>query len=138
MRLNENYTFEVLRIDADKTLRLSVAFPVLRIVPGKGFPSFSCGRKAGKGLSQFPFVIKKAILDPRIKADSEPAKLYVREPNCRTLQLKTCDTAIRESAKADFGMVKITKEHGEFGASELTQTRCGITESEPSFYVYSG
>ncbi|GFU87675.1 hypothetical protein TNCV_2935971 [Trichonephila clavipes] len=36
MRLNENYTFEGLRIDADKTLRLSVAFLVYRIVPVRG------------------------------------------------------------------------------------------------------
>ncbi|GFX14579.1 transposable element Tcb2 transposase [Trichonephila clavipes] len=34
-------------------------------------------------------------------------------------------------SKADFGTVEIAKEHSEFGASELTQTRCGITESEP-------
>ncbi|GFV23692.1 hypothetical protein TNCV_3425971 [Trichonephila clavipes] len=34
-------------------------------------------------------------------------------------------------SKADFGTVEIAKEQGEFRASELTQTRCGITESEP-------
>ncbi|GFT55494.1 hypothetical protein TNCV_4957781 [Trichonephila clavipes] len=34
-------------------------------------------------------------------------------------------------SKADFGTVEIAKERSEFGASELTQTRCGITESEP-------
>ncbi|GFS49110.1 hypothetical protein TNCV_2409851 [Trichonephila clavipes] len=35
-------------------------------------------------------------------------------------------------SKADFGTVEIAKEqlHGGFGASELTQTRCGMTESE--------
>ncbi|GFX92775.1 hypothetical protein TNCV_4876321 [Trichonephila clavipes] len=36
----------------------------------------------------------------RREADSEPEKLYVREPDWRPLQLKTCDTAIPESAKA--------------------------------------
>ncbi|GFU78525.1 hypothetical protein TNCV_2301371 [Trichonephila clavipes] len=62
-------------------------------------------------LTEAPIVIKKAILDPRIKADSEPAKLYMREPNWKPLQLKTCDTAIPESAnKADFGTVEIVKE----------------------------
>ncbi|GFV16938.1 hypothetical protein TNCV_4365381 [Trichonephila clavipes] len=34
-------------------------------------------------------------------------------------------------SKADFGTVEIEKEHGGFGASELIQTRDGITESEP-------
>ncbi|GFS97944.1 hypothetical protein TNCV_2018821 [Trichonephila clavipes] len=35
-------------------------------------------------------------------------------------------------SKADFGIVKIAKKqlHGGFRANELTQTRCGITESE--------
>ncbi|GFW75596.1 hypothetical protein TNCV_4427791 [Trichonephila clavipes] len=34
--------------------------------------------------------------------------------------------------------MEITKEqlHGGFGASELTQTRCGFTESEPSLFMY--
>ncbi|GFW99520.1 hypothetical protein TNCV_3417531 [Trichonephila clavipes] len=50
-------------------------------------------------LPEVPIVIKKVILDARTKADSEPAKLYVREPNWRPLQPKTCDTAIPESAK---------------------------------------
>ncbi|GFV07708.1 hypothetical protein TNCV_4942101 [Trichonephila clavipes] len=34
-------------------------------------------------------------------------------------------------SKTDFGTVEIAKEHGGFGASELTQTRLGITDSEP-------
>ncbi|GFW56551.1 hypothetical protein TNCV_1862611 [Trichonephila clavipes] len=36
-------------------------------------------------------------------------------------------------SKADFGTVEIAKKqlHGGFGASELTQTRWGITDSEP-------
>ncbi|GFX02815.1 hypothetical protein TNCV_4437971 [Trichonephila clavipes] len=33
--------------------------------------------------SEAPSTIKKAILDPRIKVDSEPEKLYVREPDWR-------------------------------------------------------
>ncbi|GFV25235.1 hypothetical protein TNCV_1466761 [Trichonephila clavipes] len=45
-------------------------------------------------------------------------------------KLKTADTAIPES-EADFGTVESVKEHGGFGASELSPTRCGITESEP-------
>ncbi|GFV30433.1 transposable element Tcb1 transposase [Trichonephila clavipes] len=36
-------------------------------------------------------------------------------------------------SKADFGIVEIAREqlHGGFGASKLTQTRCGITQIEP-------
>ncbi|GFT52092.1 hypothetical protein TNCV_4504701 [Trichonephila clavipes] len=41
-------------------------------------------------------------------------------------------------SKADFGTVEIAKEqlHGGFGASELTQTQCGVIESEPSLFTY--
>ncbi|GFX36995.1 uncharacterized protein TNCV_1174951 [Trichonephila clavipes] len=39
---------KVLRIDADKTLSLSVAFLVYRKCPGTGFQSFRWGRKTGK------------------------------------------------------------------------------------------
>ncbi|GFW54356.1 hypothetical protein TNCV_3703161 [Trichonephila clavipes] len=52
-----------------------------------------------RGQSEAPAMIRKAILDPRIKADSEPEKLYMREPDWMPLQLKTCDTAIPESTK---------------------------------------
>ncbi|GFV25095.1 hypothetical protein TNCV_1006891 [Trichonephila clavipes] len=40
-------------------------------------------------------------------------------------------------SNADFETVEIAKEqlHGGFGANELTQTRCGITESRPFFLL---
>ncbi|GFX50585.1 hypothetical protein TNCV_2721721 [Trichonephila clavipes] len=65
------------------------------------------------------------------KNDIESAK-YGGIPNCGdpgTVHLSP-------RSKADFGTVEIAKEqmHGGFGARKLPQTRCGITESEPSFY----
>ncbi|GFV04350.1 hypothetical protein TNCV_919711 [Trichonephila clavipes] len=45
-------------------------------------------------LTEAPRVIKKARLNPRIKAHSELENLCVREPIWRPLPLKTCDTAI--------------------------------------------
>ncbi|GFV05982.1 hypothetical protein TNCV_3142731 [Trichonephila clavipes] len=91
------------------------------------------------GRSEAPSAIKKAILDPRIKADSEPEKLYVRKPDWRPFHLKTCDTAIPESAKEggfwDRGNCEGATLHGGFRASELTQTRRGITESESFLHI---
>ncbi|GFV91454.1 hypothetical protein TNCV_3549171 [Trichonephila clavipes] len=38
----------------------------------------------------------------REPVDSEPEKLYVREPDWRHLQVRTCDTAIPESLKVEW------------------------------------
>ncbi|GFS53472.1 hypothetical protein TNCV_4935451 [Trichonephila clavipes] len=44
-------------------------------------------------------VIQKAILVLRIKAVSEPERIYVRKLDWRSHKLNTCDTSIPESAK---------------------------------------
>ncbi|GFS52806.1 hypothetical protein TNCV_3122101 [Trichonephila clavipes] len=72
-------------------------------------------------LTETPIVIKKAIFDPRIKADSEQAKLYVRDPNWR---LKTCDTAISESAKKRKRNRSPT--HEESGYHQIQDARDGL------------
>ncbi|GFW15414.1 fibronectin type-III domain-containing protein [Trichonephila clavipes] len=52
--------------------------------------------------------------------EAPPTREIIREP-----------LYLSPRSKAEFGTVEIAKQHGGFGASKLTQTRCGITESEP-------
>ncbi|GFW89424.1 hypothetical protein TNCV_3967141 [Trichonephila clavipes] len=75
-------------------------------------------------------LIDAVILSPRIKADSEPWRLYFREPFEAP---STIDKAkLSPRIEVDFGTVEIAKEqlHGGLRVSELTRIRRGITEIE--------
>ncbi|GFW33529.1 hypothetical protein TNCV_2210641 [Trichonephila clavipes] len=56
---------KVLLIDADKTLCLSVAFPVYRNCPSTGFKSFRWGRKSGNQYGGYdPWLVAKWVQAP--------------------------------------------------------------------------
>ncbi|GFW48886.1 hypothetical protein TNCV_3900841 [Trichonephila clavipes] len=61
------------------------------------------------------------------------------QPIKRIQQSVFLDLYLSPQSKADFGTLDIAKEqlHGGFGASELNQTRCGLTEGEPFLHILS-